>query len=1030
MADKKLNASEEQKHAEQLEAVTGSGKEVVEAVTGGTKELTNSIHELLMATLVSKDPKIAEVAKKLVVLVDEINKATSNIKDTNFKPLADGLKALESTLADIPSQIEEAHKANNFDEKLADIAAKIGNQKFDPKITVTAPKVDLSPVTKLITGVENALKDFKVDIPETNLDSLQEEMRGVKNAINGLSFPVPNYVLPFKDPAGNATQVELDDNGSIPINANSTDNTSSGTISTQNLSPTGTATTNSAVEITLGEGQTTIAIQTVGTYTGALTLQGTVDGSTWVSFGGTPILNANTGLWLATITSALQSVFFAKVSGFAKVRISANAAVTGSVVVTIAASSGDSFQGALGVLTTVTTVSTLTNITNWGNIVDNAAFTDGTTRLMPGGYIYDEVAGTALSENDAAAARIDVKRAQIGVLEDATTRGQRASVSASGALKVDNSAVTQPISHSALTELESAINSNLVDVNIVSGAGSGGTAAADDADFTAGTTQGTPSMGVYESSPTSVTDGDLGTVGITSGRRLKTSATIDAALPAGTNNIGDVDVLSSALPSGASTSAKQDTIIGHLDGVEGLLTTIDGDTGTIATQQTDGTQKTQIVDAGGEAVTVTGGKLDVNATISGSSGGTSSIDDAAFTAASDSGTPMMGFASADTVDSGDVGVLAMDTARNLKVIAQSNSGVDIGDVTINNAAGASAVNIQDGGNAITVDNGGTFATQVDGAALTALQLIDDTVATLGTTTYTETTTKGNVIGAVRRDANTTLVDTTNEVAPLQVNATGELKVAQIQALPAGTNNIGDVDVASIAAGDNNIGNVDIVTVPADPFGANADAAATAGGTGSIQAKLRNLTSTNDSIKTAVETIDNAVSGAGFNVTQFAGTNNAVGSGNATGALRVELPTNGTGVIATVGAVTAISNALPAGTNAIGKLAANSGVDIGDVDVTSAVSATLDHGSNRDIDTSAEQITATSFTCKFGLTLKADVTNTGILYIGNSDVTAGTTAATDGIPLSAGESITIPVTNSNIPYAIASANNQIIYWVAV
>ena len=34
------------------------------------------------------------------------------------------------------------------------------------------------------------------------------------------------------------------------------------------------------------------------------------------------------------------------------------------------------------------------------------------------------------------------------------------------------------------------------------------------------------------------------------------------------------------------------------------------------------------------------------------------------------------------------------------------------------------------------------------------------------------------------------------------------------ATPAGTNNIGDVDVLTIAAGDNNIGNVDIVTVPA------------------------------------------------------------------------------------------------------------------------------------------------------------------------------------------------------------------------
>lgn len=101
-----------------------------------------------------------------------------------------------------------------------------------------------------------------------------------------------------------------------------------------------------------------------------------------------------------------------------------------------------------------------------------------------------------------------------------------------------------------------------------------------------------------------------------------------------------------------------------------------------------------------------------------------------------------------------------------------------------------------------------------------------------------------------------------------------------------------------------------------------------------------------------------------------------------------------------------------------------------IDNTAQVSATMDHGSNRDIDTTAEQITSTSFACKFGVTLKADITNTGIIYIGNSDVTAGTTAATDGFPLSAGETLTLEVNNSNIPYAIASANNQIIYWAAV
>lgn len=62
-------------------------------------------------------------------------------------------------------------------------------------------------------------------------------------------------------------------------------------------------------------------------------------------------------------------------------------------------------------------------------------------------------------------------------------------------------------------------------VEIAAGAGSGGTAAADDADFTAGTTSGTPVMGVYESTPTSVTDGDLGAIGITVNREVKVSVT-------------------------------------------------------------------------------------------------------------------------------------------------------------------------------------------------------------------------------------------------------------------------------------------------------------------------------------------------------------------------------------------------------------------------------------------------------------------------------------------------------------------------
>lgn len=50
---------------------------------------------------------------------------------------------------------------------------------------------------------------------------------------------------------------------------------------------------------------------------------------------------------------------------------------------------------------------------------------------------------------------------------------------------------------------------------------------------------------------------------------VDTSAvTISTALPAGTNNIGDIDVVSSVLPTGAATSANQATSIASLSAIE------------------------------------------------------------------------------------------------------------------------------------------------------------------------------------------------------------------------------------------------------------------------------------------------------------------------------------------------------------------------------------------------------------------------------------------------------------------------------
>lgn len=351
----------------------------------------------------------------------------------------------------------------------------------------------------------------------------------------------------------------------------------------------------------------------------------------------------------------------------------------------------------------------------------------------------------------------------------------------SGTVTVDGSAVTQPVSNAGLTELAAAINANKVDVNIVSSdVATGGTSAVDDADFTATSTSGTPAMGVYESTPTNVTDGDMGIVGITTGRRLKTSATIDTALPAGTNAIGKLSA-----NSGVDIGDVDVTSISAGDNTIGRMKLTDGTTvATVRELGTNDALNVAMVDGSGNQITSFGGGTEYTedvATANPIVGKAIMIerDDALTTVTPVEGDNIGLRGTAEgalwTQDFNSDAILADTTAIKTAVeildnaIAGSEMQVDIVSSALPTGASTLAEQQSQTTHLATIA-GDTTAIE------TAVQLIDDTVATLGTTTYTETSTKGLTIGAVRRDADTTLVDTTNEIGPLQMNAAGQLKV--------------------------------------------------------------------------------------------------------------------------------------------------------------------------------------------------------------------------------------------------------------
>lgn len=515
--------------------------------------------------------------------------------------------------------------------------------------------------------------------------------------------------------------------------------------------------------------------------------------------------------------------------------------------------------------------------------------------------------------------------------------------------------------------------------------------------------------GKYNSSLPTYTDGQRGDLQIDSRGNLRTSlVSSNGATAAGIQTPADGTALGTSLRTNSMLALYNGTTTDMLRGnstdgalvnlganndvtVTGSVTANAGtnlNTSSLATSTniTGGGQKSQIVDGSGNVIGATSNALDVNIK-SGASSGTQYTE--ADTDASITGTAMMWEDTSDTLR-------AVSATKPLPVditdstIAATQSGTwNVTNVsgTVSLPTGASTLAEQQS-QTTHLSNIATSASTLDDAIVA-----DDAVFTPATTkvmmsgfefddTSPDTVNEGDA-GAARMSANrsqyTQIRDAAGNERGVNVTASNALSVdssattqpvsAASLPLPSGaatsanqTTIIGHVDGIETLIGTTNT-NTDTTatntTAISSGTGATTDAAATAGSTGSVNAKLRLTTSQLDSIKTSVETLDNAISGSEMQVD--------------------------------------VVGALPAGTNAIGKLSANSGVDIGDVDVTTVTPGT----SAANLGKAEDSGHSSTDTGVFALAVRQDTPNTATTSANAdySQVSVSSTGALRSAPMS-------------------------------
>lgn len=288
---------------------------------------------------VAVNPATSDLQQAEAVLIGAVNE-TAPASDTASSGLNGRLQRIAqritSLIALFPASIGQKAKTGSLavtlasdEDLLSRLPASLG-QKADAaslavtissegtaqlgSLTETAPATDTAS-----SGLNGRLQRIAQRI--TSLIALFPTSLGQKTAANSFAVTLASDQTPIADL------------------------TSSGNITTQNLVPAGTATANSAVLSGTLNGQNCATIQVTGTYTGALSLQCTVDNTNWITIGGLVFTNINTGDQAATITTGQTGIFQADCAGYNQIRVTGLAAMTGTAVVSIRATSAAGLVG-------------------------------------------------------------------------------------------------------------------------------------------------------------------------------------------------------------------------------------------------------------------------------------------------------------------------------------------------------------------------------------------------------------------------------------------------------------------------------------------------------------------------------------------------------------------------------------------------------------------------------------------------------------------------------------------------------------
>jgi hypothetical protein len=225
---------------------------LLDAISNSSDSSSSAIIEELSKTHKVKVENDLASPSDIGRVVDAVDSLSNKLQPTDIKPVVDALKSVTDAIGTLPTSFPDfpafpklptppkevgvtnlSELEEYFNKVVTAVNSLQTSIKFDPKIevkpadvVVNEKEVNLKPLTDAIKSLETVIKGQK--LPETDIQPVVNAVKTLNTSINSLSFPVPNYVLPFKDVDGKAVQVQLDADGKVPTSGGSSSSSTEG----------------------------------------------------------------------------------------------------------------------------------------------------------------------------------------------------------------------------------------------------------------------------------------------------------------------------------------------------------------------------------------------------------------------------------------------------------------------------------------------------------------------------------------------------------------------------------------------------------------------------------------------------------------------------------------------------------------------------------------------------------------------------------------------------------------------------------